>query len=263
MEKRIKKFLLEYCQIPGTPHSERAILDKLENEFKEFGLKYERMNKFGIVVIKGNPLTAKKITVFDSHVDCVQKNHIEPSYDPQTKVFTATGLDNRIGVSINHMLARFLSPSNVECYLFLFSTKEELDGSGVKNFVQSRTRAERKKWLKWCEIDVCYAKDVNGFFKDTTFSYRDPSDVYKLSEILWLDKLPTIGRGFCPIVRGYKTQDWGYKSIPKNNTNTRQLRKAMPDFKNIQYYAVPVLDMHYKISKAHMYDISLLLRYLI
>lgn len=249
----IKK-LLKYVKINGFTHNEKVVLDEIENDIISLKLKYKRNNKYGISVFKGE---GDKIILFDSHVDKVQKKNIKPIQ--KNKEIHATGLDNRIGVVVNLELCKTLKPKDDQKFIFIFSVREELDGSGLLKFIEKTPKIERKKWTKFYEIEVSYAKDKNGHFNKKTFSFGE--DEYPLTDILDISKLPTIGKGICPINQEFANKEY-QKTRIKYNTNTRQLVSKIPNIKFI-YLAVPVVDMHYPRSKCDISDIFTLYEYII
>lgn len=250
---KMLKRLNRYVQIGGFTHNEKVVLDEIEKEISH--LKYKRDNKYGISVYKG---TGDEITLLDTHVDKVQKKHMIPKQID--KEIYATALDNRIGVSVNLELCKTLKPKDNQTFIFLFTVREEVDGTGMLKFIEKTSKKERKKWKNFYEIDVCYAKDSKGYFKEKTFIFGDDKE-YFLSEFLDVPKMPIIGKGICPIDQKFASYEYQKTGI-KHNTNSRQMLKKLPDIM-FTYLAVPVIDMHYLESRCHIDDIMRLYEYLL
>jgi putative aminopeptidase FrvX len=239
----IKENIQKYVQIDGCTHSENVVLDELEKDLYEYD--FVRNKKYGISVTIGE---GKNIILIDSHVDKVQSSHITPLFE-EDEVLTATGLDNRIGVVVNLLLLKTITKIKDNWkIIYLFTTKEEFGGIGIKQYIQSVRKAERKNWKRFYEIDVAFAKTVQGYYHPKSFTFRNRNE-YALSLILDEALLPTLGKGICPI-----DQRFASYSRPKYNVNAKQVKYYVKDLE-VKYIAVPVVDMHYKRSTCNLKDV--------
>jgi len=131
----------------------------------------------------------------------------------------------------------------------MWTRLEEIGGLGMLEYIKTISKKERKKWKRFYEIDVAFARTLEGHYFPKTFCFGDYDDFF-LSEFLDEHVLPRIGKGICPI-----DQNFASYSDPKYNVNAKQVRKYLGNDFDIKYIAVPVVDMHYEKSICNFNDV--------
>lgn len=214
--------LIKYCSIESVSGNEQNILKALVEDCSKIPDVHIMENSLstGLLVRKGS-LENKNIILLDAHIDqCCELQNIEPKIEEDK--FTATALDDRIGVTI--ILEILSNIDSKFTILASFTTKEEIGFIGAKHMIRKIKYKYKIFPTKCIVIDV---------------SYSDVSEC-PYSEI---KKFPKIGGG-CRINENFEE---------RNLTNTIYYKYICHDIFN---FSVPVLGMHEQISIASIYDIT-------
>ncbi len=177
------KVLQGLIKIPSISGQEVAIQKYIFRSLEKLGLAPIPVG--GNVVVKIAGTNNKKALIFNAHVDTVESGSLDKwQLDPFSgkiignKIFGLGASDEKAAVATQLLLAEQLMKDQPACDVWLaFVVKEELDGSGTKEFVTWFAHNEAKKYNKLAVVlgeptglkEIELAHKGNMFLKVTTF----------------------------------------------------------------------------------------------